>query len=182
MFAVKFINEFHANYLHFGKNEVGDATGILGSSEYKTNYVEHNADPVTLVTSARKEVTATLRFKTDQMPDDAAYNLTLAFDDSNSCTISGTYTHERTDGGVTYTTVFETVGDGKAQFVSKQKDSYTSWGNKDRDVINNLNYKVVVASTDDPEVDPDLYYKAEETMVVRTRDMTVETYTPVVTP
>ena len=180
MFGVKFINEYHATYFQYGKCEVGNADGKVGNTEeYKQKYIEWNPT-VTMVTSSRRGVSATLLFKSNEMPAGSSFNLTLTFDSNNSCTISGTNEFSRTVEGVTYTTVFKTTGVGTGTFVSKQKDAYTAWGNKDRDVINNVNYRVVVESTDDPDVDPSLFYSAEETLVVRTRDVLLETFTPVI--
>ena len=185
MFAVKYINEYDGTYLYYGKSTVKNAAGtMLGESTYKDKYVEYNSI-MRFNTTARRQVTTpgTIAFRS-VMPGN--FPLVLSFDNNDNCTVSGTGTYTRTGSvpdpndpekeiDVTYTTSYQVSGNGK--FVSKQKDSYTSFGNKDRDVIN-LNYTVVVTSTNDPNVDSGWVYSAEDSFVFRNRNVVMEVYTP----
>ncbi len=177
MYAIKYINEYDAVYLHYGNSSVKDGSGTtLGDSIYQERYVEYNRTYKLATTGRRTVQSASIPLKSKYMP--GTISLQLEFDDANNCTITGSGTNTRTENGVTYTTNYQVTGNESGKFVSKQKDSYTSWGDKDRDVINNLKYTVVVASTDDPTIDPSSVYTAEDVFVIQARDVAMETYSP----
>ena len=150
MFAVKYINEFHGNYFHYGSNKVKDATGTeVETTTYSQTYVESN--PVALLTtSGRYQVTVPTSFRSTKMT--GAYSLVLTFN-GTKCTVSA-------PAGSPYTIT------GTGDFVTKKYN----WGNKDRDGIT-LTYKVSNST---------FSYEATETLVARDRAVVMETYTPVV--
>ena len=159
MYAIKYINEYDAVYLHYGKCSVEDGSGtILGDSIYKELYVEFNR-MYKLATVGRRSVqTEPIPFKTDASTGiTGTYQLVLNFSDDNHCTVEA-------PDSVTYTVT------GTGEFISKQEDEYTSWGNKNRDVIK-LNYSIVHESGNT--------YTAEDVFVLQVRNVALETYTPV---
>lgn len=151
MFAVKFINEFHGNYFHYGSNMVKDASNTqLETTTYSTPYIENN--PVAkLTTTGRYQVTVTTNFRSTKMTGN--YTLLLTFN-GNNCTVSAPE-----DSPYTIT--------GTGEFKSKAYE----WGNKKRDGIV-LKYTVSNATNK---------YEADEVMVARDRAVVMEVYSPVLT-
>lgn len=149
MFAVKFINEYHGNYFHYGSSKVKDAAGAeVESNTYSEKYVEQN-DVALLTTTGRYQVSVTSSFKGSKMAGN--YSMLLTFS-GNNCTISAA-------PGSAYTIT------GTGTFESKKY----SWGNKQRDGIV-LNYTVSNATNS---------YVASEVLVARDRAVVMETYNPV---
>lgn len=150
MFAVKYINEYHGNYFHYGSNKVKDAAGTeVESTAYSAQYVESN--PVVLLsTSGRLQVALTAAFRSNTIKGN--YSMLLTFN-GNNCTVSA-------PSGSAYTI------SGTGEFKSK---AYT-WGNKTRDGIV-LNYNVSNGTNT---------YSASEVLVLRDRAVVMEVYNPVV--
>ena len=149
MFAVKYINEYHGNYFHYGSNQVKDASGaVVETTTYSQTYVENNP-AVLLTTTGRYQVTLPTSFRSTKIT--GLYSILLTFN-ATKCTVSA-------PAGSPYTIT------GTGDFVSKK---YT-WGNKERDGIT-LTYKVSSNT---------YTYEATETLVARDRAVVMETYTPV---
>jgi hypothetical protein len=149
LFAVKFINEFHGNYFHYGSNGVKDAANAsVETTTYSTPFVENNSVSK-LTTTGRYQVQVTTNFRSTKMTGN--YTMLLTFS-GNNCTISA-------PAGSPYTIT------GTGEFKSK---AY-SWGNKERDGIV-LKYTVANATNK---------YEADEVMVARDRAVVMETYSPV---
>ena len=149
LFAVKYINEYHGNYFHYGSNQVKDASGtVVENTTYSQTYVENNP-AVLLTTTGRYQVTLPTSFRSTKIT--GLYNLLLTFN-GTKCTVSA-------PAGSPYTIT------GTGDFVAKK---YT-WGNKERDGIT-LTYKVSNSA---------YTYEATETLVARDRAVVMETYTPV---
>jgi hypothetical protein len=149
MFAIKYINEFHGNYFHYGSNQVKDASGaVVESTTYSQAYVENNP-AVLLTTTGRYQVSLPTSFRSTKIT--GLYTILLTFN-GTKCIVSA-------PAGSPYTIT------GTGDFVSKK---YT-WGAKDRDGIT-LSYKVSNAT---------YTYEATETLVARDRAVIMETYTPV---
>lgn len=150
MFAVKYINEYHGNYFHYGASTVKDAaSAVVEDTTYSAKYVEQNGTSK-LVTSGRNQVTLSAFLKSDVMPGEV--NMVLDFN-GNNCTISAA------EGSA-----YQVSGTG----VFKSK-AYT-WGNKERDGIE-LNYTVS---------DSAYTLEASDVLVARDRGVVLETYSPVV--
>ena len=149
MFAVKFVNEYHGAYLHYGKCIVNDNGVKVEEATYEAMYVEQN--PIVNVnTTLRRQVSANLTLRSNTLS--GIISILLNFDNNDNCTIV------EAPGSVR-----QVSGSGK--FESKK----WRFGNKDRDGIT-LNFTV----TDGP-----ITYVAEDVLVLRSRDIVMETYTPV---
>jgi hypothetical protein len=149
MFAVKYINEFHGVYFHYGSSKVKDLAGaVLKDSTYSQQYVENNPT-VKLETTGRNQVSMSTLFRSKIMTGEIKMLLNFS---GNNCTVTAASGSPLT---ITGTGVFTS---GK----------YT-WGNKKRDGID-LTYKVSNATNS---------YEATETLVIRDRAVIMEVYTPV---
>ena len=148
MFAVKYINEFHGTYFHYGSSKVVDGTNAeLESTTYSEKYVENNPT-AKLVTTSRNQVSLDLNFKSEIMT--GGVNLLLNFS-GNKCTVVAA---EGSDYTVT----------GSGEF---QTDAY-NWGNKKRNGIV-LNYTISDGTNT---------YSASDVLVARDRGVVMEVYTP----
>lgn len=150
LFGVKFINEFHGAYFHYGGSEVRDlANTVLEDSSYIAKWVTSN--PVSrLATTGRHQVSLTTFMRSTIMTGEI--KMLLDFN-GNTCTISA-------PAGSPYTIT------GTGEF---KKEAY-EWGDKKRNGIV-LNYTVSNATRK---------YTANDVLVVRDREITMETFQPVV--
>ncbi|MEX0779719.1 MAG: DUF5627 domain-containing protein [Balneolales bacterium] len=114
MFAVKFINELHGTYFHYGENTVNMADGTEETNTYTEEFVANN-NTSNLVTTGKNQVTLTYFLNSDAMQGEKTIVLDYNGDD---ITISEPQ-------GSSYTVT------GSGEFQSKEY----SWGNKDRDGI-----------------------------------------------
>jgi hypothetical protein len=150
MFGIKYINEFHGAYFHYGENTVKNAENIaLETNKYISNYVEKNSVS-RLVTSGRHQVSFTTYFKSQVMTGEI--NMLLDFNGDN-CTI--------------------TAAEGSPYQISGIgvfRPKKYSWGNKDRDGIE-LNFTVS---------DGINTYEAKDVLVSRDRGVVMEIYSPFV--
>lgn len=149
MFAVKYINEFHGTYFHYGASTVKDAANaVVETTTYNEAFVEKN--PTTkLVTSGRNQVTVSTNMHSAIMT--GQINMVLNFS-GNTCTVAAA-------AGSAYTI------SGTGEFKSK---AY-SWGNKERDGIV-LNFTVSNGVNT---------YTASDVLVIRDRGVVMEVYSPV---
>ncbi|MBO9154727.1 DUF5627 domain-containing protein [Chitinophaga sp. GCM10012297] len=149
MFGIKFINEFHASYFHYGHSEVKDASNtVLEDTVYENRFLTSN--PITrLATTGRQQVSTTIFLRSSVMTGDVT--MLLSFN-GNNCTISAP-----TGAGYTIT--------GTGEF---KKEAY-EWGGKPRNGIV-LNYTVSRGGQT---------YTASDVLVVRDREVVMETYQPV---
>ena len=150
LYCVKFINQWHANYLRRGVDQI-NINGTTRTLVRHKQYVENdelsnlisaslmsNEFPVSVENAEGVKQTCTLL---------------LTFDSSNKITVSTT-----TEG---YTAT------GSGTFVPKGEKN--SWGNKDRDVVY-LNYNITSNSG--------VAYATKDTLVVQGRGVKIETFTP----
>jgi hypothetical protein len=120
MFAIKYINEFHGNYFHYGEAYVNDSEGNrLEEREYKKEYVEQN-DVRFLQTTARHQVAWKTFLQSNLMGGEL--NLVLNFN-GDQCTITSADSQ------------YEVTGTGEFK-----RNAY-QWGNKPRNGIQ-LEYTV----------------------------------------
>ena len=149
MFAVKYINEFHGNYFHYGASKVKDATGaVVENKTYSEKYVENNTVSK-LLTTGRYQVSLKTTLHSLVMMGDVT--LLLTFNGKN-CTITA-------PEGSAYT------ASGSGEFKTK---AY-SWGNKSRDGMV-LKFSVTRGTQT---------YEADDVLVIRDRAVVLETYAPV---
>jgi hypothetical protein len=149
LYAIKYVNTWHGNYLRRGKDVV---SGSLNQTIVRhKEYVE--SDEINkLNTRSMKELEFPVVYK-DKDGVNIYCTLLLTFGDNDKCTISAA------TAGVTAT--------GNGQFVKRGEKN--SWGSKDRDALY-LNYQVTL---------PGMQVATSDTLVLRDRSVTMETFTPV---
>ncbi|MEC3879963.1 BT_3987 domain-containing protein [Parapedobacter sp. 10938] len=148
MFGIKYINEFHGTYFHYGDCTVKDGSGAtVEQHTYSADYVEQNAT-AKLVTTGRYQTSVSVPFQSELM--EGTLNLMLDFEGS-TCTVSAP------EGSA-----FTVSGTGEFK-----KDAY-SWGNKTRHGI-----EVTYTVSDGTHT-----YEANDTFVVRDRGVVMEVFTP----
>lgn len=149
LYAVKYINQYEANYLRRGKDVISGSQS--GTKNRHAQYVEK--DEVVDNITTRSLNTIAWEHQTKDM-DDITRNsvLLLTFDNQNNCTITS-----ETEG---------VTASGTGKFVSKGDKN--SWGNKDRDVLY-LDYTIDYG---------DIQSATNDTLVVRDRGLKAEWFTP----
>lgn len=154
LFGIKYINPYHGKYLHRGKDVLKDASGLVVDQViYRTLYVESN-EIWYLQTIGRYQVVLTgLVRRTAGSP--GSFKMVLTFDTSGNCTISQF-------AGSTYPV------SGTGKFVTNGDE----WGGKKRNSII-LNYLITDAINGQ-------FHQATDTLVVRDRDMRIETFNPII--
>lgn len=153
LYAIRYINEYHGNYLRRGEDVV---TGKGGSSFEDTTivrqaeYVSEN-EVIELNTRSLDEVEFPVTV-IDENNENRTISMLLTFDDEGNCTVS--------DESDDYTV------SGSGEFVKDGDEN--SWGDEDRDAIF-LDY----------EIDFDnMHYSTQDTLVIRDRGVKMETFTP----
>lgn len=154
LYAVKYINPYHGNYLRRGVEVVKGSNGntVLDTTiAYHAAYVEQD-QVVNVVTTALDQGTMALNAK-NKGNLNVPFQMVLKFDNQGKCTITN-------PANTTYTLT------GTGEFV-KQGDM---WGNEKRDVVY-LNYQVDFGTT---------IHTFKDTVVVRDRGVKMETFNPVI--
>lgn len=148
LYAVKYINPYHATYLRRGKDVI---TGEINKTVVRhAEYVEKD-EVISTYTRSLNTIELPLEIS-DADGNHLDCTLLITIDNSGNCTVtSGTESVQMS---------------GSGQFV--QKGEKNSWGNEDRDAIY-LNYNIDFGS---------LQYATTDTLVVRDRGISVETFTP----
>lgn len=153
VYAVKFVNQWHGNYLRRGKDAItfqGDAASH--DSTRHTTYVETD-EVVGLKTRSLYEINFPVAFKS-KSGTNVSCTLILNFNEKGTCSISSGTT------GIT--------ASGTGSFVKKGEKN--SWGSQDRDALY-LNYQISATQ---------LSTNTMDTLVLRDRAVSPEYYTPVV--
>lgn len=149
LYAVKYVNDWHGNYLRRGKDVV---TGSMNQTIVRHKpYVEQD-EVNKLWTRSRTDVEFPLVLK-NQSGGNVNCPLILKFDATGKCTISAANS--------------SFTASGTGTFVKKGEKN--SWGSKDRDALY-LSYEVNL---------PDMKVVSTDTLVARDRAVTMETFTPV---
>lgn len=149
LYAVKYVNTWHGNYLRRGKDVV---TGSVNQTIARHKQYVEDDEVNKLYTRTRKELEFPVVFK-DKNGVNVTCPLVLTFDAAGKCTIAAANSS------------FTATGSG--QFVKKGEKN--SWGSKDRDALY-LNYNIAL---------PDMQVVSTDTLVMRDRSVTMETFTPV---
>ena len=148
LYALKYVNPWHGNYLRRGKDEItGDTTETRVRHKQYVEYDEVNK----LFTRSLKVVEFPVVFK-DKNGVNVTCTLLLTFDNEGKCTVSSA------TANITAT--------GSGTFVKKGEKN--SWGAKDRDALY-LNYVMEM---------PGMRMSTADTLVARDRAVTMETFTP----
>jgi hypothetical protein len=151
MFAVKFVNPYSGHYLHRGITVTKEiATNTVVGTQIQHQKYVVDNEVWSVVTSGKDQVLYTGSLRSAELA--GTLKMYLDFDANGNCTI--------TDAG----SDFPVTGTGK--FVQDGD----SWGNKQRNVI----YMTYTAN------DGTYSLTATDTLVVRDRGITLETYSPVV--
>ena len=149
LYAIKYVNEWHGNYLRRGKDVV---SGSVNQTVVRhAEYVEKD-EVDKLSTRSMKELEFPVVFK-DKDGNNINCTLLLTFHDGEKCASSST------TAGISAT--------GEGQFVKRGEKN--SWGSKDRDALY-LQYQVTL---------PGMQVATADTLVLRDRSVTMETFTPV---
>jgi hypothetical protein len=149
LYAVKYVNTWHGNYLRRGKDVI---TGSVNQTNTRHKQYVEDDDVNKLVTRNLKQAEFPVIFK-DNTGTNINVTLLLTFDNDGKCTVSSVTPN------VTAT--------GTGSFVLKGEKN--SWGNKDRNALY-LNYEVNL---------PTMKVVTTDTLVARDRAVTMETFTPV---
>ena len=150
LYAVKYVNPWHGNYLRRGKDVI---SGSVNQTNIRHKQYVEDDEVNKLSTRSMKEVEFPLVYKA---PNGTNINcmLLLTFDDAGNCSVSSA------------TSNITASGNGK--FVKRGEKN--SWGSKDRDALY-LNYEINLT---------DMKVASTDTLVLRDRGVTMETFTPVV--
>ncbi|MFC5623952.1 DUF5627 domain-containing protein [Algoriphagus winogradskyi] len=155
LYALKYVNPWHGNYLRRGQDVIKGSNGNTGLDETVIRHAEFVVkDEVNfLKTRSLNQVEFPLSYPGEDGTNIPA-DIVLTFDESGNCTVSAL--------GDGYT------ASGAGKFVSKGE--VKSWGDKDRDVIY-LQYEINL---------PEMTISATDTLVVRDRAVGMEIFSPVV--
>ena len=149
LYAVKYVNQYHGNYLRRGRDII---TGAVNQTISRRNQYVEKDEVIKLPTRSLKEIEFPVVYK-DAESKNINATLVLKFENDGNCTVSSA------------TTGIEASGSGK--FVKRGEKN--SWGNKDRDAIY-LNYSVKLQG---------MNVSTADTLVIRDRGVALETFTPV---
>lgn len=153
LYAVKYVNPWHGNYLRRGADQIADANGAATTSVRRQQYVE-NDEVVKISTNSLTAATLPLTIK-DNAGKTVNFNLTLNFNEDGTCAVSGS------------TSAYEVSGTGKFVKDGEKK----SMGGYDRNALY-LDYSVDFKTLN-------LKYATKDTLVVRDRAVAPEYFTVV---
>jgi hypothetical protein len=149
LYAVKYINPWDANYLRRGKDVV---TGTQNKTVVRHKQYVENDEVVRIYTGSLNTAVFPVEIR-DESETLMDCKLLLTFDGSGKCTISSA------SDNVTIS--------GSGSFVEKGEKN--SWGNQDRNALY-LNYNISFTNG--------LKYETVDTLVVRDRGISSETFSP----
>lgn len=155
LYAVKYINQWHGNYLRRGVTEVKGTDGNTSLDTtivYHAKYVEWD-QVVSLKTKSLNEVALNLNSRVRGAGQDLPFELKISFNSDGKCTLTQ-------PADVAYTV------SGNGEFV---KDG-DAWGNEAQDVLR-LKYNVTFDNS---------VHTFTDTIVMRDRGIKLETFVPVV--
>lgn len=163
LYALKFINPWHGNYLRRGTDAMtGD---VARNVTRRAAYVESD-ELNKLNTRSRHSVAFPVQFRDTEGGNIFSCTLLLDFDESGKCTIS------TNSSGYTAT--------GTGSFVGKGEKN--SWGNKDRDALYldyQVSYNNVSVGNGDDTRTISGHIATKDTLVMRDRAVSPEYFTPV---
>lgn len=152
LYAIKYINPWHGYYLRRGTDVVTEA-GASSTMVRHAQYVE-NDELVSMTTSSLNSVEYPVTVLTPEN-NNASCTLLLSFNNENQCTITSATEGFTVSGSGTF------VEDGEKN----------SWGDKDRNAIY-LDYTIEMTGKT---------YETKDTLVVRDRGVSIETFSPTYT-
>ena len=149
MFAVKYVNPYHGNYLHRGVSTVKDASNaVIEKTVYREKFLVDN--PIwSLTTTSLNQVSTSNSIKSAIVS--GTFGMLLTFSNNGSCTV------KEAPGSA-----FAITGSGKLV------DDAETWGGEKRDAIH-LTYQFTSGTNT---------YSASDTLVIRDRGVVMEVYAP----
>lgn len=175
LYAVKYINQYDANYLRRGKDII-QKDGTTQTSVRHKEYIEKD-EVVKLTSLSLREIEFPMDYYS-KLGHNLGLTLKLNFDDNQKCTVMAPVTEYSVNDSVR---VFNISASGKGEFV--EKGDKNSWGNKDRNAMF-MNYEIeyeVEISFPELQLPTDFQkvsYSTVDTLVVRDRGMKAEWFTP----
>lgn len=153
LYAVKYVNPWHGNYLRRGLDQITRSDGSVNTFIRHNQYVE-NDELVKIVSSSLTTATLSLTIN-DNSGITVPYNLILTFADDGTCVVSSN------------SDAYEITGTGKFVLKGEKK----SMGGYDRNALY-LDYNVKFKNLN-------LEYATKDTLVVRDRGVSPEYFTVV---
>lgn len=150
LYCVKYINQWHANYLRRGKDVI--TSGATTTTNIRHKQFVENSEISLLTTASLMSVSYPITVA-DMTNTNTTCTLLLTFDNQGKCTVSAQTAGFTATGNGTF------VNDGEKK----------SWGNKDRDAIY-LDYSVTMTGGKT--------YSTKDTLVVRDRGVKMELFSP----
>lgn len=161
MFGVKFINEYHGNWFHYGSSKTTAVSGSTETQTYKEdgfNLDVTDNEEVKLITTGRHTCSMTTSLKSDimSMSPELVFtfngtNFTVGAPEGADYTVTGSGTMKKTDP-------------------NDSSDDYNMWSNKERNYLT-YSYTLTDAAGN--------VYTANDVLVSRDRAVKLETYKPV---
>jgi len=148
LFAVKFVNPFHGNYFQRGRSSVKDSTGQTIESNVYRERYVEQNPVVSLLSVSKNQVVTSATLRSPSL--EGSFDMVMTFN-GNDCVISS-------PEGANY----QVSGSGK--FIENADE----WGNKKRDALH-ISYDVSLGNQ---------VYSATDTLVVRDRNVIMETFQP----
>lgn len=149
LYAIKYVNPWHGNYLRRGTDVV---TGSVNQTIVRHAQFVEKDEVNKLSTKSMSELEFPVVIK-DKDGKNVNVTLLMRFEGENKCTI--------TSASTSYTAI------GSGTFVKKGEKN--SWGSKDRDALY-LKYEITMAG---------MKVATTDTLVMRDRTVALETFTPV---
>jgi hypothetical protein len=149
LYAVKYINKWHGNYLRRGKDVI---TGSVNQTLVRRQQYVEKDEVIHLPTHTLKQLELPVTVK-DDGGNNINFKILLSFDSADKCTITSL------TQGIT--------ASGSGSFVKKGEKK--SWGNIDRDALY-IQYEATLSN---------MKVATTDTLVMRDRGVAMETFTPV---
>jgi len=175
LYCVKYINQWHANYLRRGKEIITEGAKVTTNIRHK-QYVESD-ELITLTSLSLSRVSLPVPGHKNILGVDLGLKVNVDFSQDQKCTISPVAAYQVNDS----IRVYNIVANGNGEFVKKGEKK--SWGNKDRDVLYlgyNLAYEVESSypKLNKPTVIQKFTVNTVDTLVTRDRGVKLETFSP----
>jgi hypothetical protein len=152
LYAIKYVNQWHGNYLRRGKDVITGKNGNPSRTVTRHQQYVEKDQVIKLSSQSLTAIQYPVVFQ-DASGTNINCTLRLTFNNEGNCTVSSATT------GVTAT--------GTGKFVKRGEKN--SWGNADRDAIY-LNYQLDMTQ---------MSVATQDTMVLRDRAVAMETFSPV---
>lgn len=175
LYAVKYINTWHADYLRRGTDMVKENGGTAQTISRRAQYVEKD-EVCRLKTISLNALEFPVEYKS-KMNTNMEFQLKLDFDAEQNCVISPITNSYQLNDTIR---LFNITTSGNGKFVKRGEKK--SWGNEDRDALYldyNINCDVEIKYTKAPVEIQTMEYNTKDTLVVRDRGVVMETFIPV---